>query len=432
MSDANSEQKARSGNTPIFVQTAATTSIKQLDRWQQITEEEAKIAYEMTLRNELSGGTPVVREFEQKWREMVGVKYALTTCNGTLALYSAYFGLGVGPGDEVICPTYTWICTISPVPFLGAKPVFCESDPETMQIDPDDVRRKITSKTKAIVVVHLWGWVADMDGIMAVSRQTGIPVIEDCSHAHGATYKGRPVGSIGHVSAWSLQGTKPVSAGEGGVLATNDPEIFDRACLAGQVNRMKGMDLQTSSYVKYQPLGTGMKFRAHPLGIGIAMVQLAKLPALNERRRQYVEAIEDGLKDIPGLRPVPTSPGSVRGGYYGFPVHYCPEELGGLPKERFCEALTAEGVPATGSPYELLHRLPIFAEGFDLFTGNRGPLIEGWRGYRDGDFPVSEKKHAGLIFLPVLSDPVPGAVEQILAAIRKVAEKAPSLAKDHN
>jgi dTDP-4-amino-4,6-dideoxygalactose transaminase len=206
-------------------------------------------------------------------------------------------------------------------------------------------------------------------------------------------------------------------------MTTNDAEIFDRACLIGQVNRMKGMDLQTTSYAQYQPLGTGMKFRAHPLGIGIALVQMDKLPALNERRRRYVEAIEDGLKDIPGLRPVPTSPGSTRGGYYGFPVHYCPEELGGLAKDQFCQALTAQGVPARGSPYDLLHRLPIFKEGFDLFTGNRHPPVQ-WAGHEDGDFPVTEKMHAGLVFLPLLTDPAPGAVEKILQAIRKVARAA--------
>ena len=115
MADDSPSGAQNPAGTPTFVQTAATTSIKDLDRWQQIGEEEAKLVYEMTLRNELSGGTPIVRQFEQKWRDMVGAKYALTTCNGTAALYSAFYGLGVSPRDEVICPDYTWICTISPV-----------------------------------------------------------------------------------------------------------------------------------------------------------------------------------------------------------------------------------------------------------------------------------------------------------------------------
>jgi len=414
--------KQRDVAAPIFVQ-SGKSEFPELDRWEQVGEDEARMVYEMALRNELSGGTETVREFEAQWRERCGCTYAVTTMNGTTALYSAFFGLNVGPGDEVICPVYTWICTISPVPFLHATPVFAESDPEAMLLDPADVRRRITPRTRAIVAVHLWGWVCDMDGLMAVSRETGVPVIEDCSHAHGATYKGRPVGSIGHASAWSLQGSKPVSAGEGGVVATNDPEVFDRMAMIGQVNRVAGLDLQTPKYRRHQPLGTGMKFRAHPLGIGMAKVQLAKLDELNKRRTGYVEEVEAGLADVPGLRPVPTNEGAQRGGFYGFPTHYCPDELGGVPCERFTEALRAAGVK-TGGGYGLLHRLPFFAEGFDLFGHNRGPLCGEYKGYKEGDFPVTEKMEANLVFLPMLSDPVPGAAQQILHRIRHVVEHA--------
>jgi len=426
MAVKESEKLAVLGGAPVFVQ-AGQSPMQALDRWRQVGEDEARTVYEMTLRNELSGGTETVREFEETWRKFTGLKYAITTVNGTSALYSAYFGIGVGPGDEVICPVYTWICTISPVPFLGAKPVFCESDPRTMMADPEDIRRRITTRTKAIVVVHLWGWVCDMDAILDIGRETGIPVIEDCSHAHGAEYKGKPVGSIGQVGCWSLQGSKPVSAGEGGVIATNDPEVFDRACLVGQVNRIAGMDLSTTRYQHLQPLGTGMKFRAHPLGIGIAAVQLKKLPELNARRAKFVAEVEDGLADVPGLEPIPSSPGSKRGGYYGFPVRYRPADLGHLSIETFVKALNAEGVPAGATPYQLLHRLPYFRDGFDLFTGNRGPLCREWQGYKDGDFPVTEKMHANLVSLPVLSDPVPEAASRILTAIKKVSANAQAL-----
>jgi len=423
-----SDRPAALGGAPVFIQTVQESQFPKLDRWKQMTEEEAQVVYDMTLRNELSGGTPVVREFEKEWREMVGTKYAITVMNGTSSLYSGMFGLGVGPGDEVISPDYTWICSISAALFLGARPVFCESDPESVLIDPYDIRRKITSKTAAIVAVHLWGNVCDMDSIMEISRETGIPVIEDCSHAHGAMYKGRPCGSIGHVGCWSLQGSKPISAGEGGVIATNDTEIFERACLIGQVNRISGMDLVTEKYAKYQPLGTGMKFRAHPLGIGIAQVQLRKLKELNARRSSYVEEVESGLKDIPGVKPVKVYEGAVRGGFYGFPIIHVPEEHDGLSTQAFVEALRQEGLPAHLSGYPLLHRLPIFAEGFDLYTRNRGPLCGDYTGYKEGDFPVTEKMIETLVFLPELSDPVPDAAGKVLEAIRKVAEHAGQLA----
>lgn len=421
MPDEVAKSQSIAGPDRVFVQTGGK-GLADLDRWTQIGEEEARMAYEMTLRNELSGGTPIVREFEAAWRELTGLKNCLTTVNGTTALYSALFGLGVGPGDEVICPDYTWICTIAPAPLLFAKPVFCESDPQTMMADPDDIQRRITSRTKAIVVVHLWGWVCDMDRIMAVAREAGVPVIEDCSHCHGGEYKGRPIGSIGDVACWSLQGSKPVSAGEGGVMATDQVDIFERACLVGQVNRIAGMDLATPHYEELQPLGTGMKFRAHPLGIGIAKVQLEKLPELNRRRRAYVEAVEAGLHNIPGVHPIPSSEGSARGGFYGFPVRFESSELGGTNLDAYVARLREGGLDAGASPYPLLHRLPYFAKGFDLFTGGRGPLSEGWQGHKEGDFPATEAMWARLLFLPCLSDPIDGAADAVLGALRRAAE----------
>ena len=413
-----SEQKI-----PIFVQTAFPEQ-PELDNWRQMSEAEAQVVYDMTMKNELSGGTPTVREFERKWREWSRLEYAITTMNGSSALYCAYFGLGVGPGDEVICPTYTWICTIAPALFLGARPVFAECDPDSLQIDPDDVRKKITKKTKAIVIVHLWGNVCDMDRLMAISKETGIPILEDCSHAHGARYDGKIVGSIGKVGVWSLQGSKAVSAGEGGVLATNDAEVFERACLSGQVNRMGGLDLATPKYAHLQPLGLGMKFRAHPLGIGIANVQFEKLPMLNERRKRYVESVEARIKEIPGLKSVRVYPKAERGGYYAFPIIHQPEYHNGLRTQKLIALIRKEGLAASSSPYGLLHRLPIFADGFDIFTSNRGPLCGDYAGCREGDFPATEEIFGRLIFLPMLSDPVPDAVDRITDLLQKAIKKA--------
>ncbi len=408
---------------PIFIQTAFPEQ-PDLDNWQQITKDEADLVYKMTIENELSGGTPVVRQFEKDWREWCNLEYSITTLNGSSALYSAFFGLGVGPGDEVICPTYTWICTIAPALFLGARPVFVESDPETLQIDPKDIRKKITPKTKAIVVVHLWGNVCDMDAIMQISKDTGVKVLEDCSHAHGAKYNGSIVGSIGHVGAWSLQGSKPVSAGEGGIMATNDPEIFERACLAGQVNRIGGIDLVSQKYSDLQPLGLGMKFRAHPLGIGIASVQFKKLSTLNANRKIYVETVEEQLKGIPGFKPLRVYPKAERGGYYAFPIIHEPEFHNNIDTLKMIELIQNEGLSASKSPYSLLHRLLVFGKGFDIFTENRGPLCGDYPGYNEGDFPVSEKMYKNLIFLPILSNPVKGAADRVVDMLQKAANKA--------
>lgn len=449
------------GGTPVFP-ISEEMPFPILDQWKQITEVEAQKVHEMTLRNELSGRSTTVQEFERKWGDRHQTQYAMSLTNGTAALHSAMFGLGVGPGDEVICPTYTWMASITPALMLNAKPILCEVDPETLLIDVDDVRNRITSRTKAIVAVHLWGNVCDMEALMALSNDTGVPIIEDCSHAHGACYRGKPVGSIGQAGAWSLQGNKALSAGEGGVLATNDITVFERACLLGQVNRAINrvgdpeLDPSALKYPHLPPMGLGVKYRAHPLAIGIATVQLDKLDELNENRCAYIQEITDGLDDIAGVCPISRYEGTEPAAFYGFPIHYIQDEMSGLPAPVFAEALRKEGVlannnpypllvgegvpviskdlPRNSNPYPLLHTLPLFSEGLDIFTDGRGsicPTAMGgdYEGYSEGDLPVTEKVCSQLIFLPLLTKPVDGAAEQILTAIRKVSTHADMLAR---
>lgn len=464
LSNTNKSKKdlpAILGGNPVF-SISEEIPFPKLDCWKQITEVEAQKVYDMTLQNELSGRSTTVQEFERKWRDRHQTSYAMSLTNGTAALHSAMFGVGVGPGDEVICPTYTWMASITPALMLNARPVLCEVDPATLLIDVDDVRKRITSQTKAIVAVHLWGNVCDMDALMALSEETGVPVIEDCSHAHGAYYKGKPVGSIGQAGAWSLQGNKALSAGEGGVLATNDITVFERACLLGQVNRAINrvgdpeLDSSELKHPHLPPMGLGVKYRAHPLAIGIATVQLDKLDKLNENRCEYIEEITSGLYDIAGVRPISRYEGTKPAAFYGFPIHYIQDEISGLPAPIFAEALRKEGVlannnpypllvgegvpviskdlPRNSNPYPLLHTLPLFSEGLDVFTDGRGSICPtkmggDYEGYSEGDLPVTEKACSQLIFLPLLTEPVDGAAEQILRAIRKVSTHADMLVK---
>ena len=439
------------GGPPVF-EKSSDVPYPRLDEWQQITEEEAQVVYEMTLRNELSGASPTVQEFEGIWRDRHQTRFALSLTNGTAALHSAMFGVGVGPGDEVICPTYTWMGSITPALALMATPVFCEVDPRTLLIDVADVRKRITPRTKAVVAVHLWGNVCNMDALMALSAETGVAVIEDCSHAHGASYKGVPCGSMGQAGAWSLQGSKSVSGGEGGMLATNDVTVFERACLLGQVNRSAGGLSETTEaefrYTHLPPMGLGVKFRAHPLAIGIASVQLKKLNELNANRRAYIQEVSDGLQEIPGVSAVETYEGAEPAGFFGFPIRYHEEEMHGLSAPMFAEALRKEGVlannnpypllvgngvpllsdnlPTNSNPYPLLHTLPLFTHGLDIYMDNRGPLCTvdtggTFKNYAVGDLPVTEQACSQLIFLPLLTKPVPGAASGILRAIHKIS-----------
>ncbi|MBP7866500.1 MAG: DegT/DnrJ/EryC1/StrS family aminotransferase [Acidobacteria bacterium] len=409
----------QSDRFPPNAEPAGRVSSLFVDRWRQPGEAEADLVQELTRCDEISGVTRAVREFETRWRRWSGARHALTTMNGSAALFAAYFGLGIGPGDEVICPTYTWINTVGPALLLGARPVFCECEPETLLIDPSDARRRITPRTRAIVAVHLWGNVCDMDALLALRRDTGIHIVEDCSHAHGATWKGKVVGTVGDAGCWSLQGAKLVSAGEGGVLATGDPRVFERACLVGQLSRMGALNCR--EHVELQPFGLGMKLRAHPLGIAIAGVGLDRLPEVNRRRRAWVETVEAGLSGVPGFRTVKVVPDAERVWYREFPVLHLPEEHRGTLTPEVIDALKGLGVPASGGGFPLLHRLPLFEKGFDLFTRERGPLGDGFQGYREGDLPHTEEAHRRLVFFPVLTQPDPDAAGFLVDRVRSLA-----------
>ncbi|HEY3245261.1 MAG TPA: aminotransferase class I/II-fold pyridoxal phosphate-dependent enzyme, partial [Phycisphaerae bacterium] len=186
----------------------------------------------------IGDGSGIIRKFENAFRQLTGADYALAMNNGTATLHSAYFAVGVGPGSEVIVPSYTWHASVTPVLQCGATPVFADMDPRTLTIDPDDVERKITQRTRAICVVHVWGNPAEMDRIMALADRHNLAVVEDCSHAHGAVYKGKSVGTWGAVGCFSLNASKAVDGGEGGVAITDDPRIFDHMLILGHFGRI--------------------------------------------------------------------------------------------------------------------------------------------------------------------------------------------------
>jgi len=406
-----------------------TVTVDKIDRWQRIGDEEIRIVTEMLRRGEIStAGTGVMAEFERDFAEYHGVRYALSQNCGTSCLHAAYFAVGVGPGDEVIAPSYTWGNMVTPILHTQGIPVFCEIDPHTLLIDPEDIRRRITPRTKAICVVHIWGNVVDMDAVMSVARDHGLAVIEDCSHAHGAEYKGRKVGTIGDVGCFSLQGSKCIVAGEGGVVITNDTEIYERILILGHQGRV-ARDLITDKYAFLGSMGLGWKYRAHPLAMGIAKVQLGKLDDINARRARVWAKLDEGLKEVPGIEVLSTYPGVKRGGFYEYRVIYHPEELGGLTRDRFLEALVAEGVPASPCRYPLCHLEPLF-NGYNYY-GKGCPFncphaVERQK-YSVGDLPITEDVYSRLIAMPAYTEPADGLLDQIIEAFHKVSRNAISL-----
>ncbi len=377
-------------------------------------------------------GHPMVLEFEEKFREKVaGTEWVLPQCNGTSTLLAAYFGAGVGPGDEIITPTYNWICSFGPATILGARPVFCDIEPDTLCLDPEDLPRCLSERTRAITVPHLFGSVCDMDRIMAFAREHDLAVIEDCAHTHGAKWDGRPIGSIGDVGSFSMQGSapsgKPVAAGEGGVVGTSDRECYERILAMGHLNRYNISDeLTLEPYSRLTTAGLSLsKFRINNLAIAIATVALDNLEYRNRRVQENYDALLGELQDVECLQPVRFYDRAEPAGYYGnMRILYRPEAVGGLSADTFRAAVVAEGASLAGRNYEGWHLHPPYSTGFPYWRDGRGPLsIDG--GYeppRREDLPQAVEVIPRILALPTMIEPPEGYIEAFAAAVRKVAD----------
>ncbi|MDD2635455.1 MAG: DegT/DnrJ/EryC1/StrS family aminotransferase [Bacteroidales bacterium] len=210
-----------------------------------------------------------VNEFEKKFSDYIGVKYATAVSNGTVALHLALVALGLGEGDEVIVPTLTYIASVNSIAYTGAKPIFVDSEKTTWQLDPIDIRNKITSKTKAIMVVHLYGHPAEMDEIMQIAREYSLFVIEDCAEAFGSTYNNKHVGTFGDIAIFSFFGNKTITTGEGGMVVTNDATLFDRAV------RFKGQGLAMHRQYWHDIIGYNYRMTNICAAIGVAQIENA-------------------------------------------------------------------------------------------------------------------------------------------------------------
>ncbi|MFV0415813.1 MAG: DegT/DnrJ/EryC1/StrS family aminotransferase [Chthoniobacterales bacterium] len=245
-------------------------------------------------------------QFEDLVAEKSGAKYALAMNSGTSALISGLVGIGVSEGDEVLVPAYTYIASAAAVLTLGAIPVIVEVD-EALTIDPEDIARKITPRTKAIIPVHMRGVPCDMDPIMAVAKEHNLKVLEDCAQANGGEYKGRALGTIGDAGAFSLQHFKIITAGEGGVLVTNDKEVFDRAAVyhdSAYAFWMEGK-IKTedeAAFEKWRENGfLGQNFRQSELHGAVALEQLKKRDAILSRTRYIKSRLREACKELPGI-----------------------------------------------------------------------------------------------------------------------------------
>lgn len=382
-----------------------------------VSEESKKAVLALLDRDEISS-SPIVKEFEKKFAKFVGAQYAVAMNNGTATLHSALFAVGVRPGDEVIVPSYTFWASVVPITSNGATPVFCDIDRETFNMDPKDIEKRITKKTKAIMVIHVWGCPCDMDAIMALAKKYNLKVVEDCSHSHGATYHGKRVGVIGDVGCFSMQGSKMLTAGEGGILVTNNREYFERAEAYGHYERLGGLP-DDSNYKKYHATGMGYKYRVHPLGIAIANTELDRLEQRNKIRNDNGKLLEEKIADIDCLAPQKLCPDSERLYAYHY-MYYNPDKLGGVAPYTLLKAMSAEGMMCGECGYGTMHKAPLFLEGgpFGL-CGKTDPALS---------LPVTEELNQRTIMVaPRFETHCPELIEQYAQAIRKITSSIDEL-----
>ena len=355
-------------------------------------------------------GKSKVAAFEDEWAARMQTRWALAVTSGTAALHCTLAALEIGPGDEVILPAWTWYSNYSTIIQAGALPVFAEID-DSFNIDPADIEHRITPATKAIMAVHLQGNPADLDPILAVARRHGVKVIEDCSQSVGASYKGRPLGSLGDIGAYSLQQTKTITAGEGGVVVTSDPTLFERAVRFHDVTVRRDFPAKLS----YMP---GLNYRMNEFSGGVLLAQLRKLDTIVSAVRGNAHRVYEGVRDLPGvrLRRLPDPAGELGTGVF----------LGFAAKEhrdRFAAAMKAEGVPVNGPAGSII--LPIVPEiehkvtvtpRWPSFASERGRSIRYGRECCPRTIDILAR-YAGVMIGPKYSQ---RDTEDAVAAVRKV------------
>ncbi|HYP25625.1 MAG TPA: DegT/DnrJ/EryC1/StrS family aminotransferase [Blastocatellia bacterium] len=293
-----------------------------------------------------------VNEFEKEFAAYQGAKFALGVTNGTQAIELALAALDIGAGDEVIIPAFTFISTATAVLCANAVPVPVDIKPDTYCIDADAIENAITERTRAIIPVHMAGHPVDMDAILELAQKYGLPIIEDAAHAQGAEWKGARVGALDAGGIFSFQAGKLMTAGEGGLVLSNDEEFIERCFLYGNCGRPK-----TDRTYQHELLGSNC--RISELQGAVLRVQMSRLDEQIARRAANAPLLDRLLGDIPGIVPQGVDPRVTRHSHYMVMFRYNAAEFGGLPRQKFVDALIAEGVPAFVA-YPAIHRTPVF------------------------------------------------------------------------
>ncbi len=369
---------------------------------QQIDEDDVRAVVEV-LRSDWITTGPKVVEFEEAFAGYVGARYAVSFSSGTAALHGAAFAAGLGPGDEAITTPMTFCATSNALVYQGATPVFADVCADTLNIDPAQVARAITVRTKAIIPVDYAGHPADLDAIMKLAEHYGLVVIEDACHAPGAKYRTQQVGAISHMTVFSFHPVKHITTGEGGMVTTNDQEFARRM----RIFRNHGIDSdgrqrQAEGKWYYEMVALGYNYRLTDVGCALGLSQLRRLDANLDRRLELVAGYTEALGELPGII-LPTVQSGMKPAWHLYPIRL------DLPRFRvgraeIFRALLAEGIGVN------VHYIPVH-----LHTYYRERF-----GYRGGEYPVAEEAYEQLISLPIFHGMTDQDFEEVIVAVQKV------------
>ena len=369
-------------------------------------------------RKNKKGYPKIVEEFEKNFKKYQKRKYALSTNSGTSSLQAAFFAIGLKEGDEIIAPALTFHATATPIFSTNATPVLADCEVQTGNIDPFSIKKLITKKTKAIVITHLYGHPCDMDEIMKIVKSKNLFLIEDCSHAHGSTYKGKKVGNFGDIGCFSLDNFKLLAAGEGGILVTNNKNLFERALLISDFALRLKEEIRSKKNSIYNETGLGFKHRIHPVSAAIANSELKKINFYIKKRHKTLNYISKKLRDIPGIYPPITKKNINRGAFYGYRPFVDYKQLNNIKISKLIKMLQAEGMEIRLGGNRPLHQLP-------LFSRNLGPKYLGkkpsnYKNYTKNNFPASEYFYNNTLSLITFTFEDKKLINQYIEAFRKV------------
>jgi len=349
-----------------------------------------------------------VQQFEREFAEFVGAKHALAVNSCTAALHLGLEAAGIGPGDEVITTPMTFTATAAVIEHLGARPVLADVDPRTLNIDPAEIERRITPATRAILPVHFAGQACDMDAIMSLARDRGVPVVEDAAHAIPTRYRGRLVGTLSDVTCFSFYATKNVTTGEGGMVVTDRPDLMERMRLM----HLHGMSKDAwKRYTKngswsYEILAPGFKYNLTDIAAAIGVHQLRKAEEFRQRRLAIADHYDAAFRDLPGVS-IPEVEDRDGHGWHLYVIQVDPESLT-IGRNEFIERLVARNIGVS------VHFIPLHIH----------PYYRGRYGFQPTDYPHAFAAYERILSLPIYAKMTDDDVRHVVDAVRDIAREA--------